>query len=267
MFNYYLFESSYSGADKQELEHSFNELNTVCILESKSDEDYFYSSEIWKVQTGLGVFHEIIYSRLDDQLSQLIIPRLLRLFKNIDPILDIDDFDSKYQIYNAFWGINNRGVPHDKFIRNKREYLEFRIRNLWDIDHNTFWSRRERLFPNIKFCDCVEKQISQMGGSKHFSQVIKKLKEFNKAISEWRSGRFDYRHLTKSYSLNISPESARTMEKYGEDRLFTLPDGSSQYFELHIKTGDLRFHFYPNDDSREVYIGYIGKHLPTISDK
>ena len=46
-------------------------------------------------------------------------------------------------------------------------------------------------------------------------------------------------------------------------RLFKLPNGKTECFELHIKTGDLRFHFFPDNNSLKIYIGYIGTHLPT----
>jgi hypothetical protein len=40
-----------------------------------------------------------------------------------------------------------------------------------------------------------------------------------------------------------------------------MPDGRRECFELHIKTGNLRFHFLP--ENGRIYIGYIGKHLDT----
>jgi len=40
-----------------------------------------------------------------------------------------------------------------------------------------------------------------------------------------------------------------------------------QLFEKHIKTGDLRFHFYPDEESNTIYVGYIGSHLSTVKFK
>jgi hypothetical protein len=64
-------------------------------------------------------------------------------------------------------------------------------------------------------------------------------------------------------ALNISPESDKTMsqKKLRNQRIFSMPDGRRECFELHIKSGDLRFHFFPEDG--KIYVGYIGEHLET----
>ena len=50
-------------------------------------------------------------------------------------------------------------------------------------------------------------------------------------------------------------------EKYKCQRMFKLPDGRIECFEWHIKTGNLRLHFFP--ENCIIYVGYIGKHLDT----
>jgi hypothetical protein len=49
--------------------------------------------------------------------------------------------------------------------------------------------------------------------------------------------------------------------KYRNQRMFTMPDGRKECFELHIKVGNLRFHLFP--ENGKIYVGYIGKHLDT----
>jgi hypothetical protein len=55
------------------------------------------------------------------------------------------------------------------------------------------------------------------------------------------------------------------MSSYGNERIFQMPSGGTEIFELHIKTGDLRFHFYPDNKNFKIFVGYIGPHLNTIS--
>ena len=93
------------------------------------------------------------------------------------------------------------------------------------------------------------------------------LKLFNDFCASWQIGNFDLKTLNAQTSLNASGESQQTMKKYGSHRRFKLTDGRREIFELHIKTGDLRFHFFPDNNNKCVYMGYIGKHLPTIKFK
>jgi hypothetical protein len=79
----------------------------------------------------------------------------------------------------------------------------------------------------------------------------------------WKTRDFSYQNVNDTSSLRISPESVSTMNLFGEDRRFQMPTGGTQIFELHIKTGNFRFHFYPDNKSKTVYIGYIGPHLRT----
>ncbi len=71
--------------------------------------------------------------------------------------------------------------------------------------------------------------------------------------------------LNAQTNLRVSGESDSTMRFYSGQRRFKLPDGRRELFEAHIKIGDLRFHFYPDNQEHKVYVGYIGPHLPTVN--
>ncbi|WP_262152295.1 hypothetical protein [Chryseobacterium foetidum] len=152
-------------------------------------------------------------------------------------------------------------IIKDKQIKNNDDYANFNSINLWRVNFRNFWTKRNRLFPNLTFCGEVKNQILKIGKSSHFNQIIDRLKEFDAAVSKWDKGDFSYRDINNKYSLRISPETNQTMSNYGNERLFSLPEGGTEYFELHIKTGDLRFHFFPQNKSRKVFVGYIGPHL------
>ncbi len=141
------------------------------------------------------------------------------------------------------------------FEQKKRESLQ---------KSQDLWERKEEFFPHLVLCGEVEKQLTGLGiQSKFFDQIIEKLKRLNEYANNWQEGSYDD-HAAKQYGLNVSGESDSTLNKYGRQRKFRLPNRKKELFEKHIKTGDLRFHFYPDDGSKTIYVGYIGKHLPTI---
>src|SRR5690606_568945 len=111
-------------------------------------------------------------------------------------------------------------------------------------------------------------QLNKIGISKSLSQIIDRLRELNNYAKGWQSGNgdFNYKDAIEKTSLRISPESDSTIRKFGTQRKFSIPDQGKELFDLHIKTGDLRFHFYPDNLNRKVYIGYIGKHLRISSE-
>jgi len=129
------------------------------------------------------------------------------------------------------------------------------------------WNRRQEFFPYLILCGEVEKQLTKLGiQSKYFDQIIERLKRLNNYVRDWIEGSYSDDEV-KQYGLTASGESPGTLSKYGRLRRFKLPNGERKLFEKHIKTGDLRFHFYPDNEAKIIYVGYIGKHLPIITSK
>ncbi|MCX6579871.1 MAG: hypothetical protein NT166_06765 [Candidatus Aminicenantes bacterium] len=130
------------------------------------------------------------------------------------------------------------------------------------------WDRREEFFPHLVLCGSIEQQLKTIIGigSSYFNQLIDRLKLLDAYAKNWTSGSFSESEVKKSYGLDVSGESPYTMKKYGNQRRFRLPDGRKEYFEMHIKTGQLRFHFFPDEETHRIYVGYIGPHLRTITD-
>jgi len=264
MFNFYLYNKSYEKANAVQIEENLRALNDLVFAE-RAEEDFFLKNEsIWNCNTIDGNFSDVIFSKIHDkQLSQQVIPKLLSAITSISQdFLDLEEFDKYYKIYNAFYGVVFDSPALERYITNKETYSAFKKKYLWDITPKTLWERKEKLFSKLILCPSVEDDLKKIG-SKYFSQIVNKLVALDKYVTtKWLVGEFNYRDANYSSSLTISPESKGTMEKYGNERLFKMPDGTTKYFELHIKTGDLRFHFYP--ENRKIYIGYIGKHLPTV---
>ncbi len=148
---------------------------------------------------------------------------------------------------------------HTSWFENQRRNSLRRSKDLWD--------NRENFFPHLILCGEVEKQLTKLGiQSKYFDQIIERLKRLNNYARDWTEGAYSDDQV-KQYGLTVSGESSGTLNKYGRFRKFKLPEGERKLFEKHIKTGDLRFHFYPDNDTKQIYVGYIGKHLPIITSK
>jgi len=261
MYNYFLLNEA---LDKICLKDFKIGLTTIFEIDSKKEDNDFLikHSSIWD----LCIWNEF-YNDSDQDLIPLY--KFLEQIKNFDKyIKDEKIFESEFPLMcNGFLGIDFSATTIPLKIRVKclKTFLDFKKICLDETDSKKFWDRRDLLYKNLILCGEVEKQISIIGKSKHFSQIKEKLQIFDLAVKDWKKGTFNHIPINENYSLDISGESQQTMARYGKKRVFSLPDGKKETFELHIKTGNLRFHFFPDNNSKKVYVGYIGPHLPTIS--
>ena len=122
------------------------------------------------------------------------------------------------------------------------------------------WTAHSICFPHLEFCPAVRRQISQLP-SGVLSLVVGTLAAIDVAARTWRLEQT----VHPDYGFEVHSESESTMEQYGGDRSFTRLNGQEETFKLHAVVGQrYRIHFLPNHDSREIVIGYIGDHLPTV---
>ncbi|MBX2976615.1 MAG: hypothetical protein KF721_10805 [Ignavibacteriaceae bacterium] len=264
MFNFYLSKIGYETATSTEIEANFILLNELVVLEP-SPEDFFLKNEnIWDLNTKEGHLGDVIFSKFDSEFASRVVPKMIESIKSIEEeFTALEEFDSStYKIYNSFYGAKFENSD-DRHISDKEKYERFKKENLWDLTSESFWERREQLFSNIILCPSIENDLKKIG-STYLKQIKDKLVALdNYVTSHWSNGNFNYNDANEKSSLNISPESKKTMDqqKYYNQRVFKLPDGRNECFELHIKTGNLRFHFFP--ENKKIYVGYIGKHLDT----
>lgn len=260
MSNFFLLNEAIELADFDAFKSGMLELNVI----DRSDVDVFMKHASVYYLSNYDILCNT--SGPDEQVIIQFIEQLSG-YKHYLP--NKETFDAHFAAAkNAFLGIDfsTTVVASTCRIKNDASYKIFKNEALWDVTFRNLWAKRSELFPNLILCGQVENQIRNVGNSAHFNQILTRLVSFNEAVSEWKNGDFSYRQINQNYSLRISPESKQTMNNHESERRFRMPNGGTKTFELHIKTGDLRFHFYPDNASLKVYIGYIGPHLTVSSD-
>lgn len=271
MFKFYLFNDSLNASSIEQFIEYIEKLLLICTEEKKEDDDFLYHNSLWGHNTDLGVITDLLFKLIPVEYSQNIVPKILRSFNDSENLINnIDDFNRLFpDTGNAFLGLDFSvtSIAVELQITDSNSFNKFKVACANASGKSGFWERREILFPKLIMCEEVEEQIKTIGGSKHYNQVLEKLRFLNAFAQDWKRGDFSYKTVCARYPLVISPESEETLVKYSGERTFSLPDGRREVFELHIKTGDLRFHFFPDNNSHIIYVGYIGVHLPIASEK
>ncbi len=271
MNNLFLSNKAIDVYDLTRFEEGINHLNLICQEKNDFEDEFLRNQDIWNYQFNFGFLGDLFGSKVlsIEFLSRVLPVFFEREFKPIKQNFQTEiDFDTQYpNDCNGFLGIDfsQLSIVIERQICNIEGYQNFKNYCLSNINFRTFWEHRKQLFPNLILCGEVENQIQSIGSSSHFNQIINRLKELDNYVKNWKSGRFSYKDINLKTNLRISPESTQTMSQYKNQRTFTLPDLGATVCELHIKTGEYRFHFYANESTRKVYVPYIGKHLDTIS--
>lgn len=120
---------------------------------------------------------------------------------------------------------------------------------------------RDEMFPNLIFCENAIKQLQTEIGGTEAGQVYRRLLELQETASEMGK-KFDRKKLT-----HATPESKVTLQQFEEEHKIMMPDGTRQVFSWHVRfTGGYggRIFFEPRPEEERIYIGHIGKKLPTV---
>jgi len=134
---------------------------------------------------------------------------------------------------------------HQNFFKELEDDIKL------EITQENFWDRREEFFPNkIVFCKEIEKQIENI------DKVI-----FEQAISILRDVE-SVRKLITDYNHSGESQSVKNDDSLRKQRLFTIED-NKVFFENHIKSLPNANRIYFLEQGDRIFIGYIGKHLPT----
>jgi hypothetical protein len=166
---------------------------------------------------------------------------------------------SQAEIVNLF--------SHDKLESEFNELIQ--KRNAEIESGKDLLSDFSQLFPGLRLCGKAESHLACWSASQNLlQQVTESLAALNRFSEKWANDEFaDYSHenLNNSgLSRQVSGESetVRNNKKLRKQREFFLPTGIKVFFEKHVKlTKGYRIHFYPCNQEKIIYIGYIGPHL------
>ncbi len=130
-----------------------------------------------------------------------------------------------------------------------------------ELSPRSFWSLRDRVFPNLLFGLDVQGQVNKLNTT-IVPLMFKRLAELDARARAWRESADD---KFPDGVTEIKRETPRTMARYGNDRRFCANDGVTKTFEDHmwIDRGH-RIHLLMDAGEKRVEIGYVGRHLPTM---
>ncbi|MCU5378239.1 hypothetical protein OCA08_13925 [Bacillus cereus] len=126
------------------------------------------------------------------------------------------------------------------------------------------WRKKSTLFPSLVFCEHIEEQITALHeGQTLFKQILKRLFQLETYFFNWNSGPF----LPEKIGSKVTVESQVTLTKYENEHTFLCPDGKERLFSWHSRMTPFaqRLFFYPCENTRNCFIGHIGKKLPTVT--
>lgn len=130
--------------------------------------------------------------------------------------------------------------------------------NFDDLSFEEVISEMSARFPRVVFIDSARNGLQEEMKGANKASILRHL-----AII----GQFSLMNPTNINDLkgvNASPESPSTLRKYSEERRFGIPSDDKFVYTYHTKTGDKRIYIHLDDVDKNIYIGYIGKHLRTV---
>lgn len=156
-------------------------------------------------------------------------------------------------------------VNHASTLTNLKDHEDWFLKDrMIDIvDSSELWSKREKLFSKLEFCDSVYDWLKKCDyGNPLFHQIINRLVELNYYFDAWNEGPFD----PEAIPSKCSPESKVTLEQFEKDHTFISSNGDKNLYSWHVRVtpGAWRIFFLADEQTRKGKIGYIGPKLPTV---
>ena len=153
-----------------------------------------------------------------------------------------------------------------KIVENFQQELEKSIQSGKEL-----FEKKGSLYPHIDFCGkSLEQLYCWSQNITLLNQVRESIVILNKFAEKWQNGEIhDYSHKAlRDCGLNhdVSDESSSTLQnpRLRQEREYWLPSGRKEIFEKHIKLAQgNRIHFFPDNQTKTFFIGYIGQHLKT----
>lgn len=177
----------------------------------------------------------------------------------VDEIIEVDDDVDVIQKRQSRKHVSRKDHldAHKKWLQDERFLVSVQ-------DGPFLLSKIEDWFPNLVVLEDAKAQIQELStGTPHLRQLVSKLFELENYCSTWKTGAFDKDKLASK----ATPESASVAgnAQYTSMRTFRLPNGREIYFEWHLRLtpGAWRLYFLPDVTAHKIFIGYVGKKLPS----
>lgn len=166
-------------------------------------------------------------------------------------------------------------------ITNKLHAGEWYDSNIESNNWEDFFNKTTLRCSNLRFLDKIKRDLRSINHSPKLAEAfLRELIKLNdvvfQLINKEDSDSKSLKEYMQEAGLCVSDESESTKSnrKLKEERTYLLPDGRKKEFTLHVKKIKHkdqcpRIHFFIEkvNNSSIIWIGYIGKHLPTFSRK
>lgn len=259
-YSYLIDSKSVTALDSKEVPVWVEEVGTM-VIERELPEAFFTEFKNWldfSSSDGKSVV-QIIYEIPDHSFFNLLKAIDDRLLHTPFSFKSPWEMDEKFkESHNAFIGAfyepEIKTKRHIISVEEKKKFIESYPLNLPVPD---FWECREEFFPHLMFVKLDEQLITGGTYRNFFEKLFKSLEKF--CVERWREGKFQIKLLSESCSYSMSDES-KTVDnnpKLKGMRECTIPGVGKVYAPYHVKSGGLRVYFWPDDNSRRIFITKI----------
>lgn len=271
MFNYYLHTAYLQNASLSQIYSSLCQLNEVVFGDSVEEYDHFFKEDDLRTslyENGKAMIDVLFDDLKDEAFMRRVLPSLLKRLLYCNPVTENHQWLESHQNPPrkcAYWGASFLIKDYYHLCSNNDyvAYKEYVENNVGRMD---VWMLRKFLFKKIVLCEQTDKQLKGIKDARVFMEVVKNLKGLDKYAQCWVSGGFDMSELNRYVKASYESEPTMNDKKCKNKRMIKINDVIGlQLCEAHVKIKDVRFHFYPHEASKTIYVAYIGKHLPTIS--
>jgi hypothetical protein len=195
-------------------------------------------------------------------------------------------YAAENNLYAISFNATHWNQPQYSLLRvDYEEDINIQVKHLCDqsqFDHPLehivngaqLWERRMDFFPNIVFCGQTQRQLEALSANNILLRTIgEKLLNLNQTIAILKTkyghfGNFDRVAAECGLTSLAMTESEATLNKYSACRTFLIPETQkNEVFQSHIKgfPEAWRIHFFLHHQLQTCYVGYIGRHLPTVN--
>lgn len=265
MNNFFLLNEALNCGNIQDLERGVVRLNDVIINRDQANDTLMKHESLWSYNNGICTITELYYSIISEETRRLV-PVVFESLRSYDTYVNNEIiFDAHFpDSCNAFLGIAFGGtaIPQDRQVVDRQTFDLLKNNCAQANAYNSiqdYWANRNVLFPNLIFCDHIINQITHLSiQDDRFKLMDAKLKRLNSFVGTWKAGTFDF----KSLGLDCSPDTPTRVKNTEALRTFDCPGIGHRIFSLHVKWSFgrefFRLYFFPEEQNRRVYIGYIG---------